>query len=134
MPPRKTTVRAPRLVQSDAVGVSVAEQVGQTVRIAIIMLGLVGIAWCARLIVSDLAGKITDANIAIDMLGKLEVSVALGWAVGIGGAIYGVSQNKLRKRTVKRLAGRVKTLEGMIDPGRSSSELGEDGDTNPEDV
>lgn len=83
--------------------------------------------------VADLAGKITDANIALKFLGSLEYSVGFAWAAGLGGAAYGMAQNRLRRRDVRRLHGRVAELETIIDPKRSTSTLSLDGDTNPKD-
>jgi len=81
-----------------------------------------------------LSGKITDANIAVNFLANLQISVALGWAVGGGGMLYGYSQNKLRKRDVRRLHSRLERFERMHDPNRTTSQLGPTGDTNVEDA
>lgn len=109
------------------------EQAGQTIRTLIIVAGVCFMAWCGRLIAADLAGQITSANIALNVLGSLEVSVTLAWLAGGGGVAYGVSQNRLRKRTVKRLSSRLQELETHVDPRRSTSALSSNGDTNPED-
>jgi hypothetical protein len=113
---------------------AIVEQVGQTVRTLLLVGGAVGIAWIGRLMVSDLAGKSTDANIIVDLLGKLEVSITLAWLACAGGVFYGISQNRLRKRAVVKLHQRIETLELLIDPTRTSSQLTERGDTNPRDT
>lgn len=94
---------------------------------------IVLLAWFAYLSVKALAGQTTLADIGIDFLGKVEISVALAWAVGAGGTAYGWSQRKLRKDTVERLQERIEELEVTIDDQRSSSRLTKRGDTRPED-
>jgi len=96
--------------------------------------GIVAIAWFTRLAVGDLAGQTTLADIGIDFLGKVEVSVALAWTAGAAGGYYGYRQRKLRRDTVERLQKRVKELENFIDKNRSSSQLTSRGDTRPEDI
>ena len=95
-----------------------------------------GIALVARysyLAVEALAGQTTLADIGINFLGKVEVSVALAWSFGAVGVAYGWQQRKLRKDTVERLQNRIQALEQMIDRGRSSSNLTPRGDSRPED-
>lgn len=112
---------------------SLVEEIGKTVRWALVAGAALGIVYLLAQAVEALAGKQTEANILVSMLGTVEVSVALSWVVGAGGVIYGRAQKKLRQRTVARLHGRIASLEKQIDPGRSSSKLTPTGDTNPED-
>lgn len=96
--------------------------------------GIVAIAWFTRLAVGDLAGQTTMADIGLDFLGKVEVSVALAWAAGAAGGYYGYRQRKLRRDTVERLQKRVQELEKIIDRKRSTSRLTSRGETRPEDI
>ncbi len=80
-----------------------------------------------------LAGSSTFADISVDFLTEINVSVALAWSVGVFGGVYGYKQRHLRRNTVERLQGRIRELEAMIDPQRSSSKLTTRGDTRPED-
>lgn len=100
------------------------------------------IRWCAvvfivrygYLSIDILAGKDTAADIAVNFLANVTVSVALAWSVAAGGIYYGHRQNKLRKNTIERLHGRIHELETRLDRKRSSSHLTQRGDTRPEDV
>ncbi|HFD32861.1 MAG TPA: hypothetical protein ENJ28_09180 [Gammaproteobacteria bacterium] len=80
-----------------------------------------------------LSGKNTLADIGINFLSNIKISVAFSWFVGVGGAVYGLSQRKLRRDTVERLQGRIQMLEKELDPARTSSRLTKRGDTRPED-
>lgn len=81
------------------------------------------------LMVLALAGDRTVADIGIRVLGDFRISAVLPMAVGIGGAFYGHRQRSLRKKTVERLASRIRELERQADPARSSSGLTSRGDT-----
>lgn len=117
-----------------SVQVAKVEEFGKTVRTGIVVVGVVGIFYCIHLAVADVAGRVTDANIAMQFLGNLQVSMALSWAVGLAGGAYGIQQNRLRRRTVHSLHSQIKGLETKIDPSRSSSDLSPTGDTNPGDA
>lgn len=80
-----------------------------------------------------IAGSSTDANIAVELLANFGVSVTLAWTVALSGGAYGLFQRHLRRNTVERLQGRIRELESIIDPQRTSSELTQRGDTRPED-
>jgi hypothetical protein len=96
--------------------------------------GFVWMSYYAYLSIVAIAGQHTIASIVIDVLGNWGVSVALGWAIGIIGVVYGLKQRSLRKDVVERLSGRIKEYEQKEDRRRSSSRLAERGDTRPEDV
>lgn len=112
---------------------SIAEEIGKTVRVLLVSLAGIAIVYLVGHAIEALAGKDTDANIFVDLFGKLEVAAALSWMVGGGGVVYGRAQSKLRKSAVERLHGRIKDLETQIDPTRTSSKLTPRGDTNPGD-
>jgi hypothetical protein len=80
--------------------------------------------------VDSLAGKQTFANIGVSVLFD---SRTLAIIFGGGGVVYGLAERRLRKKTVKRFQPRIKELEQLLDPNRTSSLLTEGGDTNPED-
>lgn len=79
--------------------------------------------------VDALAGDRTVADIGIRVLGDLRISTIVSVTVGIGGAVYGWLQRRLRKSTVERLASRNQDLERGLDPERSTSGLTPRGDT-----
>jgi hypothetical protein len=83
--------------------------------------------------IEALSGKATLASVGISFLGNLTVSQSLAYILGGGGLIYGMAEHGLRKRLVKRIGGRTRTLEAAIDPRRTSSNLTEIGETNPHD-
>ncbi len=95
--------------------------------------GIVLIVRYAYLGIEALAGKSTLADIGVNFLTDINVSVALAWAAGFGGMVYGIKQRELRKDTIERLVGRIKQLEDEVDPNRTSSNLTKRGDTRPED-
>lgn len=110
-----------------------AEEIGKTVRVLLICLTSFGIVYLGGHAIEALAGKETDANILVSMIGTVEISMMLSWVFGAGGIAYGKAQQKLRKSTVERLHGRIESLEAELDPKRTSSKLTKRGDTNPED-
>ena len=89
----------------------------------------VGITYILYLMVGELAGKQTAADITISLWDK-----ALAVIFGGGGVLYGHKERKLRKDTVERLQKRNIELESMIDKNRSTSGLTPLGDTDPEDL
>ena len=56
----------------------------------------VAIAYFGYRSVEALAGRTTLADIGISLLGKVQVSVVLSWAVGAGGVLYGNREHRLR--------------------------------------
>jgi len=94
---------------------------------------IVMIARYGYLAIDSLSGKSTLADIGVNFLSNIKVSVALAWSAGVGGIIYGVNQRKLRKDTIERLQKRIQELESNIDSNRTTSNLTPRGDTRPED-
>ncbi len=87
----------------------------------------------AYLSIEALSGKTTLADIVVQFLSGVKVSVAIAWTFGIGGLAYGWKQRKLRRDTVERLQKRIQALESKVDLNRTSSQLTPRGDTRPED-
>lgn len=87
----------------------------------------------AYLAIEILSGKSTTADIGINFLANINISVALAWCAALGGIAYGKHQSKLRKDTVERLQDRIQELESDYDQSRSSSNLTPRGETRPED-
>lgn len=114
-----------------------AEQIGPTVRLALSVVCILGVAYIAKDaaigVARELAGKETNANVVWSFLNDFRVSILFGWGVGAAGVLYGLKERRLRKRTVERLARRVADFEIQHDKGRTSSQLTPRGDTNPED-
>ena len=96
--------------------------------------GLVGLGYITHLVVSDLAGQETMANIVVNFMTDIKVNQWLAYIVGGTGAVYGLKQRKNKNDTIERLSKRKEQLEQMIDPGRKSSTLTPRGETRPEDT
>jgi len=95
--------------------------------------GMVVIAYFAYKSIEVLAGRNTTADIGLKLLGDIKISEAVAWIFGVGGIGYGVSQRKLRRDSIARLAPRAKELEEARDPHRSSSGLTTRGTTPAEE-
>ena len=91
--------------------------------------GLVAITYFIYLSVDSLSGHTTIADIGVQFLGDVNVSVFLAWFFGLSSILYGFKQRKLRKDTIERLQSRNVTLEKEIHPGRSSSSVDSRGNT-----
>ncbi len=85
------------------------------------------------LAIDSLAGQSTLADIAVNFMTNIKVSVVVSWTVAGGGVFYGLRQRKLRRDTVERVQKRNQKLEAIIDKRRTSSQLTPRGDTRPED-
>lgn len=83
--------------------------------------------------IAVLAGKYTFADIGVKFLSDIRIANSVGYVVGAAGVAYGRRQKKLKEDTVQQLAPRIKQLETVIDPSRSSSGLTQRGRTRPED-
>ncbi len=113
-----------------------SEGIASVLRTGIMWAAIAFIFYQLRLSVEALAGQVTlaDIGIGVKLLGNFTISHALAALLSGGGVAYGVSQNRLRKKTVERLQKRNQDLERMIDSKRSSSLLTPRGDTRPEDL
>ena len=97
--------------------------------------GLVLIARYTYLAIVALSGTTTIADIGLGfrLFADIRVSQVLSWLLTVGGIGYGLSERQLRRRTIKRLQGRIIEGEKRIDPERTSSRLTARGETNLED-
>ncbi len=110
-----------------------AEHIGAAVQVAL-KWGTIGFTvWCLKESITAFAGTTSSANVVVSFLGQLEVSNAIAALFGIGGTAYGYKQRKLKGDTVKRLQSRIQELESRFDRNRTSSELTQTGETNPQD-
>lgn len=82
--------------------------------------------------VHDLAGKDTNAFINVEQ--NLTSILLLAGVTSFGGILYGKHENKLKKDTIAYQSKRIQELERLFDKDRSSSDLTERGETNPEDL
>lgn len=92
-----------------------------------------GLAFFGVEAIRELAGKETEAVFMLSYLTSSESDYGLPWVVAFAGIVYGSMQRKLRLRKTEYFQGRVRELEMRLDPGRSSSGLLANGETDPED-
>jgi hypothetical protein len=92
--------------------------------------------FCVYLITSaarDFAGKETRAEFFLKAIADLKANQGFAYLFGAGGIIYGLKERRSRKKIVGKVQERNRTLEKMLDPGRSSSGLPQSGDTRKGD-
>lgn len=80
-----------------------------------------------------LAGQETIAEFVLAVLLPVNFRAWSCYAVILIALGFGFWQQRLRKRAIAEMAGRIVYLEGEADPKRSSSQLTSTGDTRPED-
>ena len=95
--------------------------------------GIVSVVYLISSAVSDLAGRTTLADIALQVLLAGNVREVGSYAIAGGGITYGLWERRLRKSEIRHLGEQKKLLESVLDPNRSSSQLTETGETRPED-
>lgn len=130
----KKRIEANERVQKHAIN---AKVIGTIVSRLITFGGIGFIVYCIMqnsvLIVSELSGRTTEANIFLKFLGDFNVSFLLTMGAGFSGVIYGQRQHTLRKRNVKNMSERIDELEKQIDPNKQSSNILPTGETRRED-
>jgi hypothetical protein len=109
----------------------ITDQIFRTLRTTI--RGAYGIVWAyiAFLMIQSLAGQTTSVLVTI----LIEAFVNLRF-VGVAAVVaalagWGYGERQIRKRHTDRWHRRVRELEQIIDPNRSTSTLTPRGDTNP---
>jgi hypothetical protein len=91
--------------------------------------GIVLLAYFGFRTIGVLAGRTTGADIALKVLGNLNVSRGVIALLAGGGWVYGLGQRALRRRHIKRIVPAKNELEKLLDPKRTSSDLTEKGTT-----
>lgn len=107
--------------------------VDTAIRLLIPWGSLILIAYWVHSDVVALAGKQTLARIGLSFVGDIRVSDAVAYIFGAAGAAYGIAERNLRRRNISRLAVENSELEGIVDHGRTSSNLTRRGTSKPED-
>lgn len=82
-----------------------------------------------------LAGQDTKLSIALSLVFTVLAEIKFAIAIALTGlaTAWAFLERTLRLRKVDSMQGRIKHLEGIIDPTRSSSGLTTRGTTNPQD-
>lgn len=106
--------------------------------------GITAISYCIFKASEVLSGKNTQAefkaSLVADILSAdtltdaLIIIVILALLFGVGGILYGLAERRLRKNKTEYFQERIKKMESMIDPNRSSSRLTTKGETRKEDL
>ena len=104
-------------------------EISRLLRHIVSWFGVCIVSFIGYLCIKELAGKTTMAEIFLQFIGKAYVSQCVMGLFGTCGIAYGIGQRNLRRKTVRRLEGRLSNLEAGIDPGRSSSHLDSEGRT-----
>ena len=109
------------------------EQRYSTARLAIQCLAIVVAIFFAKEAIVAFAGQSTTVIVqgALRILGNLKFTAALGLTGSA--AVWAVCERALRRRKVESMQARIRLLETMIDPKRSTSGLLPNGKTNPAD-
>jgi hypothetical protein len=110
------------------------EQIYGTIRIGLRCGMWVLVARYGYLAIDALSGKSTAVvlswGLAVIADWRVSISVTLtGFA-----ALWALLERRVRQRTVERLHRRIREVETIIDPNRSSSSLTPRGTTNPRDM
>ncbi len=92
-----------------------------------------GCAYFAYLSIESLSGKTTLTNIALSYLAAKESDYGLPWILAFVFFIWAILERKERKRKVESLHKYNRELEARINPGRTSTGLLSNGETNPKD-
>jgi hypothetical protein len=107
--------------------------VGSALQMVIPWLGLCFISYMVYRAVNTLAGRATQAEIGVTVIGNLKLNEALAWLLsGLFGG-YGLNERRLRRKHVAQTATQIAELEARIDPNRTSSGLTHQGTTRPRD-
>lgn len=89
--------------------------------------------WIGGQAAMSYAGETTVADVGINVIGDFRISEWVAALFGGGGVMYGMREKRLRRNTIESMSGRIKSLESIHDPRRTSSMLTERGTTRPED-
>ena len=111
------------------------DQLYRTIRTAIRGGVAVAIFYFAFHAVEALAGQDTNLSVAMTLVLSAFADFRFAFAITLGGAgaAWAMVERSLRHRKVDYMQGRIKELEGRLDPSRSSSGLTTAGKTNPRD-
>ena len=112
----------------------ISESIANVVNTIIKWAALVWIVKYGYLSIMALAGQITKADFAVNLLSNDAFAKIVAIIFAFGGVGFGLNERRLRKNSVESLSGRVRELEGMVDEHRSSSKLTQRGDTQPKDI
>lgn len=93
----------------------------------------VAIAYFLADAVKELAGKTTLAHILFGLMGGVSLESKVSWGIAAVCFVWASIERHLRRHKTKYLTERLRKIEKMIDPGRTTSHLTPYGDTNPND-
>lgn len=95
----------------------------------VIALGSVGVVYVGvYLPVEASAGKTTIITVAEKFITDFNVHVVLGWGAAGAATLWGVRERRARHKEREEKDARITDLETKIDPGRTSSNINQQGD------
>jgi hypothetical protein len=116
-----------------ALTVRTIEEIAKTARTAIRVVGWCFAALALYWIVDALAGRTTSLFVRVVLNVLFDIRFVLLLGTTAAAVVWAIVERKLRQRTILRMHPRIKQLETMIDPGRTTSNLTPKGETNPMD-
>ena len=108
------------------------DQIYRTIRTAIKSAACVLGAYAVMTNLEPFAGKETTLTFIASFLANMKV--AISFALTGAAVAWAVVERTLRHRKVEKMQQRIRDLELMVDPKRSSSRLTKKGKTNPADL
>jgi hypothetical protein len=90
-------------------------------------------AYFIYLSIDSLAGKTTLTNIVLSYLSERESDYGFPWILAFVFFVWAILERKERQRKVESLHKHNRELEERMNPGRTSSGLLPNGETNPKD-
>jgi Flp pilus assembly protein protease CpaA len=123
------------VTQHDVARSFATDQFYRTVRTLIRCTTVIVIFYFGFRALEVLAGQDTKLSVALSLVFTALADIKFAAAITLAGGTtaWAVMERSLRLRKVDNMQGRVKELEQMIDPSRSSSGLTTRGTTNPQD-
>jgi hypothetical protein len=108
------------------------EEIAKTIRTFLVFGCALGMVYFFSVMVHDLAGRTTTADIGLKFLGSIRVSEGLAWAVAAVCGGVALKKGRTNRSLAARLS-RMADFERSIDPNRSSSHLTDTGMPREED-
>ena len=114
----------------------ILDKLSPILKIAIIWPCVTVMFWFAMDSLQAFAGKNSTAEVSLEYLtgspSGLSVTISISLSLAFAG--WAIRERRLRRETVARMHGRIKELELLLDPNRTSSQLTTKGMTNPADI
>jgi hypothetical protein len=94
---------------------------------------LVAIFWLLHLMVDQLAGRVTMAQLGMSFMGSIRVPDAVLLVFGGSAGGWAFRERNLRRKKIAEMSDHIQHLESLVDSNRTTSGLTRRGTTRPED-